>query len=104
MKSRAERPKAIVRLLFYAAMLFLLSWILLWGDNSFLNTWNIGRRVEALEKEMKELKAQNEELKQENERLKTDPMAAEKVAREKFGFTKEGEKVFRFVTPEAQEK
>ena len=32
--------------------------------------------------EMKELNAQIDELKQENERLKTDPMAAEKVARE----------------------
>jgi len=96
-KPRSNRPKPLLRLVFYVAMLFVISWILLWGENSFLRTWNMGRRVQALEKEMKELQTINEELKQENQRLKSDPKAAEKVAREKFGLTKEGEKVFRFI-------
>lgn len=97
MRPQAGRPNAIVRLLFYAALVFLISWILFWGENSFLRTWNMGRKVAALEKEMIELKAVNDSLAQENRRLRSDPRAAEKVAREKFGFTREGEKVFRFV-------
>lgn len=100
MRPQASKPKAVVRLLFYASLVFVISWILIWGGNSFLRTWNMGRKVEALEKEMNELKAINEALIQENQRLKSDPKAAEKVAREKFGFTREGEKVFRFVPSE----
>jgi len=88
--------------MFYAALLFVISWILLWGENSFFKTWNMGRKVERLEQEMNELQAINDSLKQENQRLKTDPKAAESVAREKFGLTKEGEKVFRFIPDNAK--
>jgi cell division protein FtsB len=67
------------------------------GGNSFFNTWKLQRQVEKLEKETSYLKAVNDSLAQENERLKTDPEAAEKAAREKFGLTKQDETVFRFV-------
>ena len=97
MKPRSGKPNPLLRLVFYAAMLFVVSWILLWGEHSFVRTWNMGHKVQALQKEMQELQTINEELKLENQRLKSDPRAAEKVAREKFGLTKEGEKVFRFI-------
>lgn len=102
MKTRSSRPNPLLRLLFYVSILFLVSWIVLWGENSFFKTWNMKRKVEALEKEMNELKATNERLELENQRLKSDPKAAEKVAREKFGLTKEGEKVFRFIPGDAR--
>lgn len=100
MKQNKKPSKPIFRLLYFAAILFLLSWILLWGQNSFFRTWNTKRKVDALEEQVNALKAKNDSLTQENYRLKTSPDAAEKVAREKFGFTRDNEKVFRFVQPD----
>ncbi|MDP2172220.1 MAG: septum formation initiator family protein [Candidatus Cloacimonadaceae bacterium] len=97
MRPQQQKPARIFRLLYYAAMIFLLSWILLWGQNSFLRTWNNGRKMSVLEAEVNTLKAVNDSLAAENNRLRTSPAAAEKVAREKFGLIKEGEKVFRFL-------
>ncbi|MDZ4181719.1 MAG: septum formation initiator family protein [Candidatus Cloacimonadaceae bacterium] len=105
MRPQQQKPARIYRLIYYAALVFLLSWILLWGQNSFLRTWNNGRKLRVLEKEVIALKAVNDSLSAENTRLKTSIDAAEKVAREKFGLIKEGEKVFRFLpAPEDAKK
>lgn len=105
MRPQQQKPARIYRLIYYAALVFLLSWILLWGQNSFLRTWNNGRKLRVLEKEVSALKAVNDSLSAENTRLKTSIDAAEKVAREKFGLIKEGEKVFRFLpAPEDDKK
>lgn len=73
------------------------------GGNSFYNTWKLQRQVRLLKTETMHLKAVNDSLAQENERLKTDPEAAEKAAREKFGLTKPGETVIRFVPAKEEE-
>ncbi|PKN72438.1 MAG: hypothetical protein CVU50_07665 [Candidatus Cloacimonetes bacterium HGW-Cloacimonetes-3] len=97
MNSRKKATSKGVRIMFWAGVSILTLWILLLGGNSFFNTWKLQRQVEKLEKETSYLKAVNDSLAQENERLKTDPEAAEKAAREKFGLTKQDETVFRFV-------
>jgi len=79
-------------------------WILILGGNSFFNTWKLQRQVGKLKAETMHLKAVNDSLSQENQRLKTDPEAAEKAAREKFGLTKPGETVIRFVPAKDDEE
>ena len=97
MKAKHKDTPKFLKYVYWAIILALLLWILVLGQNSFLNTWQLKRRVDNLERESDRLKAVNDSLAQENARLKTDPDAAEKAARERFGLTKPDEKVIRFV-------
>lgn len=47
------------------------------------------------EKKIAELQRRNEELKEEKRRLVEDPVYLERVARERMGLVREGEKVYR---------
>ena len=53
------------------------------------------------EKKIAELRRKNNELEEEKRRLIEDPVYLEKVAREKMGLVREGEKVYR-MTPEGK--
>ncbi len=97
MKVKTNKSPGVLKYVFYLAVFALLLWILVLGRNSFWHTNQLKKRVETLESEASHLKAVNDSLARENERLKTDPEAAEKAAREQYGLTKPGEKVFRFV-------
>lgn len=97
MKTRGKESPRIVKYLFYLFLLLLLGWIGFWGQNSFFKTIKLKRELDALRAKTEELSAINDSLATENQRLKTDPEAAEKAAREQFGLTKPGERVFRFV-------
>lgn len=93
---KQEQPSKPKRLIFWLALAFLLSWILLWGGYSFLKVWKINREVGRLQQELAVMKAENDSLARENNRLKTDPAAAEEIAREQFGMIKQNETVWRF--------
>ncbi|MBI5024762.1 MAG: septum formation initiator family protein [Candidatus Omnitrophica bacterium] len=47
------------------------------------------------EKKIAELQRRNEELKEEKQRLIEDPVYLERVARERMGLVREGEKVYK---------
>ncbi len=49
-----------------------------------------------IEQHLLEQQKDNEALRIQNYKLKTDPKAVERVAREKFGWSKSGEKVYDF--------
>lgn len=95
-RNSKTKPQKLSRLLFYVGLILVVSWILFWGRNSYLNTWRLERRLKSVQQEMQALQVQNDSLAMENHRLKTDPKAAEQFAREKFGLVKPGEKVFQF--------
>ncbi len=96
MKAQRSRHESLLRVIYLVAILLLISWIVAWGPNSFLKKNAQKRANDKLRSEVDYYKTKNDSLQQEIRRLKTDPDAAEKVAREKFGLIKEGEKVFRF--------
>ena len=98
---RKERIR-LPRLIYIGAIVFLLSWILFWGRNSFWNTYFEGRDLKRLEAEVSKLSVANDSLRTENERLKTSLAAAEKAAREQFGLIKPDEKVFRFIPQDGE--
>lgn len=103
-KGKQKKCPRILHYFFVLAMLFLLFWVLFFGQNSFWNTAKLRKKVNKLEQEAQYLKAVNDSLAKENARLKTDPAAAEKAARELFGLTKPNEKVFRFVPAKEDKK
>ncbi len=70
------------------------------GDFGFVRIWNLHQKKNELELESKKLQVQILDLQVEKERLRNDKTYIEKLAREKFGMVKEGEKVYQFVPEE----
>jgi len=95
MKKQGKTNK-LQRLLYLAAIVFLLSWILFWGRNSFFNVWKQKQDLREMQAEHERIKAENDSLRRETTRLKTDPDAAEEVAREQHGMIKPDEVIYRF--------
>lgn len=93
-----KRPKyyKLFNLIFWVVLIYLVLWVLFLSESSFYKAGQIRKKMVTLEQEMKVLQAQNDSLREENHRLKTDPKAAEVVAREKFGLTKENETKYIF--------
>jgi cell division protein FtsB len=65
------------------------------GGQSLTRVWQIKGEVETLERQISSLRAENAQLQAEVAQLRSDPAAIEKLAREKLGFVKPGERVFK---------
>ena len=67
------------------------------GDFGFVRIWNLHQKKKDLELESKKLQFRILDLQVEKDKLKNDKSYLEKIAREKLGMVKEGEKVYQFV-------
>ncbi|MBW6513663.1 MAG: septum formation initiator family protein [Candidatus Syntrophosphaera sp.] len=101
MKRQEPKNKKLANLAFLAVLIFLLSWILLWGPNSFLKVMKNQRKNELNRAQTEALQAENDSIARQNARLKSDPDAAEEVAREEHGLIKPDEVVYRFKPAQA---
>jgi cell division protein FtsB len=70
--------------------------LLTYGGTSLVRVWQMKREVEALERELGQLRADTERLTHAVDRLRDDPAEIEKIAREELGYVKKGEKVLKF--------
>jgi cell division protein FtsB len=87
------------------AVLILIGFIFIAGDVGLLKLWGAQRELKNLNTKITELESRNKLLSAEIGRLKSDPFTIEKVAREKYGYLRPGDKVYRIVTlPEKPEK
>lgn len=100
--NKLERLKPI-RILYLLLIILMLGSLFFYGHNSFLKLAKQKAEVARLEKKVNLLKAQNDSLRKENTELKTNPEVIEKIAREKLGYQKPGEKVIRFIPPAENE-
>jgi cell division protein FtsB len=66
----------------------------LFGDRGVLQLIERREKVEALSREIEDLRAENARLAADIVALRTDPFAIERVAREELGFARAGETVF----------
>ena len=69
--------------------------VILFSENGLLDLIRMKRQVRNIEAASKSLAEENTRLKGEIERLKTDDKYLEEMARKRFGFIREGEKVYR---------
>ena len=69
--------------------------VILFSENGLLDLIRMKRQVRNIEAASKSLAEENIRLKGEIERLKTDDKYLEEMARKRFGFIREGEKVYR---------
>ncbi len=94
-KLRFPRGKTAKFFLLLGAVFFTLTFF--GGDFGFVRIWNLHQKKKELELESKKLQVQILDLQVEKDKLKNDKSYLEKIAREKLGMVKEGEKVYRFV-------
>ena len=96
MKKQVPKNVKFIRFIYLGLTIGLLSWILLWGSNSYFNVFRLERKVAKAEVKVGKTNAQNDSLRGVNYSLKTNPDVAEEVAREQHGWIKDDEVVWRF--------
>lgn len=69
--------------------------VILFSENGLLDLLRMKRQIRNIEATVKSLEQENTRLKGEIELLKTDDKYLEEMARKRFGFIREGEKVYR---------
>jgi cell division protein FtsB len=69
--------------------------VIVFSQNGLLDLLRMKRQIRNIEATAKSLEQENTRLKGEIELLKTDDKYLEEMARKRFGFIREGEKVYR---------
>lgn len=73
-------------------MIFIASDVGLW------NLWRAQKTMSMLEQDIERLEAETAYLRNQISELQTNPFAIEKVAREKYGYLRPGDRVYRIIT------
>ena len=96
------QKKSIGRGLFLGIVLFVV-YIFLFGDYGVYRMWKQRKEIAELQRTIEALQLEQEGLKQEIYLLENDPEYIEKIAREKHGMIKEGEKIYKIVRSQKEE-
>ncbi|HIE04912.1 MAG TPA: septum formation initiator family protein [Candidatus Latescibacteria bacterium] len=73
---------------------------LIFGEHGLWRMWKLKRKERELRREVAEIEARRRVLEEERKRLKEgDPELIEKLARERYGMVKPGEKVYIILPP-----
>lgn len=67
------------------------------GDYGFLRLRQLQKKKQALQMHYKQVQAEILQLELEKNLLQNDPFYIEKIAREKYGLSRPGERVYRFL-------
>ncbi len=78
------------------ALLPALFFVIFFSQNGVMDYIKLKRQMTIMDASIKKLQDENVVLKGEIERLQKDDRYLEDVARKRFGFIREGEKVYRF--------
>jgi cell division protein FtsB len=81
----------------YAVLVTILAFlfIALFSEHGLLDYINLKRQISAINQSIVKLESENVLLKVQVDRLQKDDRYLEELARQKFGFIREGEKVYR---------
>jgi len=81
----------------YAVLVTILAFlfIVLFSEHGLLDYIKLKRQVSAINQSIGKLQSENVQLKAQVDRLQKDDKYLEELARQKFGFIREGEKVYR---------
>jgi len=89
-----------LNLIFWIIFLILL-YNILFGNNSCYRRSKLKRRIELLRDSIEQLRLANDSLTVEEKRMLYDYQYLEKIAREKLGMVKKGEKVYRYLNEDS---
>ncbi len=88
----------------FATILVMVSVIFIAGDVGLWNLWNAQKRLEKLNMEIKRVERENQKLKKGITELTENPFTIEKIARERYGYLRPGDRVYRIITLPLNEK
>ncbi len=94
--AKVRRRRRVVAAIVALILAALLVYVFVFSRHGYLRRRELARENLRLQQELEDMRAENARLREELSRL-DDPEAVEKLAREKLGLVKEGEKVYRFV-------
>jgi cell division protein FtsB len=89
-------PKKPGRWILFAVLLTVL-YFTLTGDEGLINLYRSHRETKKMKKEIAALNKTIDSLENTIEKLKNDTAFIERIAREKLGMAKKGEKVYKFI-------
>ncbi len=95
-KERKKEKKKIKKYLYWVIVISIIVYTFFFTRYNLLNYYQTQRSNRLLKEELQSLKINNEELKSQIEELRNDPEAWERIAREKYGMKKEGERIIIF--------
>jgi cell division protein FtsB len=90
-----------IRLVGGIAVLVVAAGLAAFGTHAIFRVSQMNAEMAAQEREIAALRARSEELGKTAERLRTDPTYIEKIAREEYGYVREGETVLKFPKQES---
>ncbi len=93
----AARMWANKKLTALVAVAFLVFLYVLFNNNGLVQRYRLERSKVELTRKIKEAEEQQKRLQDQSRALDGDPKAIEKVAREKYGMVRQGDKVYRVV-------
>lgn len=96
MKKQQTKHKALINATYLVFFLFIISWITLWGNNSFYQKWRLRQKKSQTQAQYMTFKTQNDSLKQGNHKLKTDPDEQRRFLQARYGIYEEGETAYIF--------
>jgi cell division protein FtsB len=102
-RSPVEVRPGIARILLIG-LIVLLAAVFIAGDVGLWNVWHAQKTLEVIEGDIGSLQSEISYLRRDINDLENDPFAIEKVAREKFGYMRPGERVYRIITLEPADK
>ena len=103
MKQTKKKQKRIIIPIISAIVIVIVCTLLYFSvtsQSSIFNLYLSSKKNKAMEQEIKELNKTVDSLKETIEKLKNDTAYIERIAREKLGMAKKGEKVYKFVEEE----
>jgi len=89
---------------FLVGLAVLIVAIFIAGDAGLWHLWSAQKTLLEAESEISALEAETLRLQAEIDALRTDPFAAEKVARELYGYVRPGDRVYRIITLSDEEE
>jgi len=96
-RKRVDVNPTVVRTVFIAAGAIIVA-VFVFGDVGLWNLWRAQKEMTRLEREITDLETRNAVLMQEIDLLGSDPFSIEKIAREKYGYLRPGDRVYRIIT------
>jgi len=88
-------------LLFAAALVAAAYFAIFGGEYGLYEVWRLERQQEEEARELESVRAEVEHLRARADSLENDPAALERVARERYGMIRDGERLYRFVVADS---
>ncbi len=96
-RKRVDISPKLARIIL-TGLFVIIATVFILSDVGLLNLWKAQKRIETLRSQIGDLEKKNVAMQDEIDKLMVDPFTIEKVARERYGYLRPGDKVYRIIT------